>query len=85
MSKAPQFVSKVILHMFYGAINILWYPKYPCKKEYASCPATMFRTSFIKSNGYGSFFVATLSFLKSTQICFACEFEFCMRVGILKL
>ncbi len=28
----------------------------------------MFNTSFVKGNGYGSFFVATFSFLKSIQI-----------------
>jgi ABC-type uncharacterized transport system permease subunit len=38
------------------------------KKEYASYLATMFSTSFIKGNGYGSFFVATIHFLKPIQI-----------------
>jgi hypothetical protein len=28
----------------------------------------VFNTSFVKGNGYGSFFVATFSFLKSIQI-----------------
>ncbi len=28
----------------------------------------MFNTSFVKGNGYGSFFVAAFSFLKSIQI-----------------
>jgi len=28
----------------------------------------MFKISYVKGNGYGSFFVATFSFLKSIQI-----------------
>jgi hypothetical protein len=38
------------------------------KKEYTSYPATMFNISFVKGNGYGSFFVATYGFLKSIHI-----------------
>ncbi len=38
------------------------------KKEYASYLAIVFITSFIKGNGYGSFFVVTFNFLKSIQI-----------------
>jgi len=30
--------------------------------------ATMFKPSYVKGNGYGSFFMATISFLKSIQI-----------------
>jgi hypothetical protein len=42
--------------------------KYPFKKEYASYHVIVFNTSSMKSNGYGSFFVATFSVLKSIQI-----------------
>jgi hypothetical protein len=42
--------------------------KNPSKKEYDSYLVIMFRTSFVKGNGYGSFFEAIFSFLKSIQI-----------------
>jgi hypothetical protein len=54
--------------MLSEAIEIWWYHEYPSKKEYVSYLATMFNTSSVKGNGYGSFFVATFSFLKSIQI-----------------
>ncbi len=53
---------------FYRAIEIWWYPEYPSKKEYVSYPIIVFKTSFVKGNGYGSFFVAAFSFQKSIQI-----------------
>jgi hypothetical protein len=63
--KAPQSLTNAIFYLSFGPIEIWWYPKYPSKIEYASHLATMFNISFVKGNGYGSFFVATFSFLKS--------------------
>ncbi len=38
------------------------------RKEKTSCLATMLKTSFVKGNGYGSFFVATFNSLKFAWI-----------------
>ncbi len=66
--KAPQSITNIILYLSSRAIEIWWYPKYPSKKEYASYLAVVFNTSYVKGNGYGSFFVVAFSFLKSIQI-----------------
>jgi hypothetical protein len=66
--KAPQFITNAILYLFFRAIKIWWYLKYPSKKEYASYLIIVFSISFMKGNGYGSFFVVVFSFLKSIQI-----------------
>jgi hypothetical protein len=66
--KAPQFVTNAILYLSFEVIEIWWYLKYPSKKEYASYPTIVFKILYVKGNGYGSFFMATFSFLKSIQI-----------------
>jgi len=66
--KAPKSITNVVLYMCSEVINIWWYHEYPSKKEYASYPATVFNTSYVKGNGYGTFFVAAFSFLKSILI-----------------
>jgi hypothetical protein len=66
--KAPKFVTNVVLYLSFGAIEIWWDHEYPSRKEYASYLGIVFKISFIKGNGYGSFIVATFGFLKSIQI-----------------
>jgi hypothetical protein len=62
--KALQSVANAILYVSFGAMEIWWYHEYPFKKEYVSYPATMFKTSSVKGNGYGSFFVVAINFLE---------------------
>ncbi len=66
--KAPQSITNVVLYLSSKAIDFLWYPEYPPKKEYASYPIIVFRTSSIKGNGIGSFFVVAFRFLKFVHI-----------------
>ncbi len=63
--KATKSITNAILYFSSRAIKIWWYHEYPSKKEYVSYPTIVFNTSSMKSNGYGSFFVATFNFLKS--------------------
>ncbi len=60
--------NKCNLYMSYWTIKIWWYPKYPSKKGYGSYHVIVFNTSYVKGNGYESFFVAAFSFLKSILI-----------------
>ncbi len=58
------------------AIEIWWYPEYPSKLFFASYHAIVLRTSSIKGNGYGSFFVTAFSFLKVYT-----KFQFAILLG----
>ncbi len=60
--KAPQSITNAILYLSSRVINIWWYHEYPFKKEYASYPAIVFNSSYVKGNGYGSFFMAAFNF-----------------------
>jgi len=63
--KAPQSVTNVVLYLSFGVIEFWWHHEYPLKKEYVSHPTILLNISSMKGNGYGSFFVAAFSFLKS--------------------
>jgi len=68
IQKSPQSITHVVLYLCSRVIEIWWYPEYSSKKKYLSYLVIVFKTSFVKGNGYGSFFVATFNFLKSMQI-----------------
>ncbi len=50
-----------LVSIFWSYKNVM-YPKYPSKKEYVSCLIIVFKTSCVKGEWYGSFFVVAFYF-----------------------